>query len=91
MHERRPDRRHVGLPQAGATIREDGTIDYRKRYDDLPAQKLFPHGIDQTQRVTGSFSDGGRRASVHVVQTTKDTGGGRSCRSDVRFTLRLKG
>lgn len=73
------------------TIREDGTIDYRKTYRDLPPEKVFPHGRDNTQRVTGAFSGGGRRASIHVVQRVKDTGGGRDCRNDVRFTLRLKG
>ena len=69
------------------TVRADGTFDYRKRYTDLPGFPGFRGTHDESQRVTGSFTDGGRRLTVRAVASL--TRPGRTCRSTVTIRARV--
>lgn len=71
-------------------IRADGSFDYSKRYSNGKVDG-FPNGYTIQQHVTGSFSDGGKRATVRASDVTAGKGdGARRCSATVTFTLRLK-
>jgi opacity protein-like surface antigen len=71
------------------TIKADGTFDYRKTYSDLPGLRGFRGKHDETQHLTDSFSEGGRRLSVRSTAVLSRPG--RTCRSTITIRARARG
>lgn len=65
------------------TVEPDGTFRYRKRYKQLRGAGL-PGRWNETQRVTGSFSDDEGRVEGRL--RSRITGDGFTCRSTITFT-----
>lgn len=71
------------------TIKRDGRFSYSKTYTDLPPNKVFPKGFDETQRVAGSFSTSGRTVKGRIADSVVDPSG-RRCKVVTRFTAKRR-
>ncbi len=70
------------------TIRRDGTFTYFKTYRDLGPIPGFDEVHTERQRVTGAFTDGGRRVKGRVASSVVGTSSGLRCKSVVTFSAR---
>lgn len=70
-------------------IKADGTVAYFKTYRDLPGNGALPGKVTERQRVTGEFTNGGKRFTGRASGSL--TNGKRTCRDVIRLKLRVSG
>lgn len=71
------------------TIKADGTFDYRKTYPNQPGIRGFSGAHTETQRLTGEFTEQGRKLSVRSTVTFSRPG--HTCRSTITIRGRARG
>jgi hypothetical protein len=79
---------HSTYDKRRPTVRKDGAFRYFKTYRDVAPIPGFEEVHTERQRVTGAFTDGGRRLRGRVSASIVGTTSGLRCRSVVTFSAR---